>query len=77
MSAISTYSSLPASRARSLFREPWQFATRTIRSWQRRASQRIELQMLSDVELRELSLTAADVHRETRKSFWRSVSLNR
>ncbi len=37
--------------------------------------QRRELLMLNDVELRELSLTAADVNRETSKPFWESISL--
>jgi uncharacterized protein YjiS (DUF1127 family) len=37
--------------------------------------QRRELLMLNDVELRELSLTEADVIRETSKPFWESISL--
>jgi uncharacterized protein YjiS (DUF1127 family) len=37
--------------------------------------QRRELLMLNDVELRELSFTAADVNREISKPFWESISL--
>ena len=37
--------------------------------------QRRELLMLNDVELRELSLSEADVIRETSKPFWASISL--
>jgi uncharacterized protein YjiS (DUF1127 family) len=37
--------------------------------------QRRELLMLNDVELRELSLTAADVNSEVSKPFWESISL--
>ena len=31
--------------------------------------------MLNEVELRELSLTEADVNRETSKPFWESIGL--
>lgn len=39
--------------------------------------QRRELLMLNDVELCELSLTAADVNRETSKPFWESIFFGR
>ncbi len=38
--------------------------------------QRRELLMLNDVELRELSLTEADVNREMRKPFRESIDIN-
>ena len=41
-----------------------------IRAWRARMRQRRELLMLNDVELRELSLTEADVDREACKPFW-------
>jgi uncharacterized protein YjiS (DUF1127 family) len=46
-----------------------------MRAWQTRMRQRRELLMLNDVELRELSLAAADVNLETGKPFWESVRL--
>ena len=42
-------------------------------AWRANMRQRRELVMLNDVELRELSLTAADVSRESGRSFWESV----
>jgi uncharacterized protein YjiS (DUF1127 family) len=39
-----------------------------IRAWRLRMRQRRELLMLSDVELRDLSLTEADV-----RSFWKGI----
>jgi uncharacterized protein YjiS (DUF1127 family) len=52
-----------------------QRAFAAIRAWRTRLRQRRELLMLNDVELRELSLTEADVNRETRKPFWESIGL--
>lgn len=46
-----------------------------IRAWRARTRQRRELLMLSDVELRELSLTEADVNREAGKPFWEGIQL--
>ena len=46
-----------------------------IRSWRARLRQRRELLMLNDVELRELSISEADVNREARKPFWESIQL--
>jgi len=37
--------------------------------------QRRELLMLNDIELRELSLSEADVNREARKPFWEAIRL--
>jgi len=37
--------------------------------------QRRELLMLNDIELRELSLSEADVKREARKPFWEAIRL--
>ena len=37
--------------------------------------QRRELLMLNNIELRELSLSDADVNREARKPFWETVRL--
>lgn len=47
----------------------------TIRAWRARMRQRRELLMLNGVELRDLSLTEADVDRETRKPFWEGIQL--
>jgi uncharacterized protein YjiS (DUF1127 family) len=41
----------------------------------RRMRQRRELLMLNDIELRELSLSEADVKREARKPFWEAIRL--
>ena len=40
-----------------------------------RMRQRRELLMLNGVELRDPSLTEADVDRETRKPFWEGIQL--
>jgi uncharacterized protein YjiS (DUF1127 family) len=47
-----------------------------IHGWRIRMRQRSELMMLNGVELRELSLTEADVNREMRKPFWESIDIN-
>jgi uncharacterized protein YjiS (DUF1127 family) len=52
-----------------------QRAFAVIRAWQTSMRQRRELLMLSDVELRELSLIAADVNREAIRPFWQNVGL--
>ena len=39
--------------------------------------QRRELLILNDIELRELSLSEADVNREARKPFWEMIQLSR
>jgi uncharacterized protein YjiS (DUF1127 family) len=48
-----------------------------IRAWRIRMRQRSELMMLNSVELLELSLTEADVNRETCKPFWESMDIDR
>jgi uncharacterized protein YjiS (DUF1127 family) len=78
MSATVDHSpSLPASRAihvRSVGRAAESTIT-AIRAWQRRLRQRRELLMLSDIELRDLSLSEADVNREAQKPFWEAIRL--
>ena len=46
-----------------------------VHAWRTRMRQRRELLTLNDIELRDLSLTEADVNREARKSFWETVEL--
>jgi len=78
MSAIASHSpSLPASGTHRMrpFAGLGQRAFTAIRDWRTRMRQRRELLMLNDVELRELSFTAADVNREISKPFWESISL--
>lgn len=48
----------------------------TIHGWRIRIRQRSELMLLNGVELRELSLTEADINREMRKPFWESIDIN-
>ena len=48
----------------------------TLHAWRIRTRQRNELMMLNGVELRELSVTEADVNRETGKPFWESIDIN-
>ena len=78
MSAIADHSpSLPASGTLGL-RLVGRMGLRTliaIRAWRARMRQRRELLMLNGVELRDLSLTEADVDRETRKPFWEGIQL--
>lgn len=78
MSAIASHSpSLPASGILGI-RVVRGIAQRTltvIRAWRVRMHQRRELLMLNNVELRELSLTEADVDREARKPFWEGIQL--
>jgi uncharacterized protein YjiS (DUF1127 family) len=50
-------------------------ACAAFRVWRTSMRQRRELLMLNDVELRELSLTAAEIDRETRKLSWESIDL--
>ena len=45
-------------------------------AWRIRMRQRSELMMLNGVELRELSVTEADVNRETGRPFWESIDIN-
>ena len=47
-----------------------------IRAWRSRMRQRSELLLLNAVELRELSLTEADVDHEARKLFWEDFRLS-
>jgi uncharacterized protein YjiS (DUF1127 family) len=78
MSTFAGYSpSLPASGMLGvrLFAGISQRAFATIRAWRNRVRQRRELLMLNDVELLDLSLTAADVNRETSRPFWQSIGL--
>jgi uncharacterized protein YjiS (DUF1127 family) len=45
--------------------------TATLRTWLRNARERQELALLSERELRDIRLSAADVWHETRQPFWR------
>ena len=75
MSAITSYSPLFAASARPIGR----MAQRTlavIRTWCSRMRQRSELLLLNAVELRELSLTEADVDHEACKLFWEDIRLS-
>jgi len=78
MSAIASHSpSLPAGGTLGM-RLVGRIGQRTlaaIHAWRARMRQRRELLMLNDVELRELSLTEADVDREARKPFWEGIQL--
>ena len=75
MSAIASHSpSLPASGTLGM-RFVGQIGRRTLSGWRARVRQRRELLMLNNVELRELSLTEADVDREARKPFWEGIQL--
>ena len=78
MSAIADHSpSLPARRAirvRSV-RRIVQSTLAAMRVWQHRMRQRRELLMLNDIELRDLSLSEADVNREGRRQFWETIRL--
>jgi len=78
MSAIVDHSpSLPASRA-ILVRSVGRAAVSTItaiRVWRRRMRQRRELLMLNVVELRDVSLSEADIDCEARKPFWQVIRL--
>jgi len=78
MSAITNHSTSPlagGTLSGQLFVRICQRAWDAVRAWRMRMRQRRELLMLNDVELRELSLTEADVIRETSKPFWESISL--
>lgn len=48
----------------------------TLHAWRIRTRQRSELMMLNSVELQELSVTEADVNRETGRPFWESIDIN-
>jgi uncharacterized protein YjiS (DUF1127 family) len=48
----------------------------TLHAWCIRTRQRSELMMLNGTELRELSVTEADVNRETAKPFWQCIDIN-
>ena len=78
MSAIASHSStLPASGmfGMRLFAGIGRRAFAAIGAWRTSMRQRSELLMLNDVELRELSLTAADVKREASKPFLENIRL--
>jgi len=78
MSTICSYlPSLPAGRMLGMRRsvEISQRAFAAMRAWRSSMRQRRELLMLNDVELRELSLAAADVDREIGKPIWKIVRL--
>lgn len=55
--------------------QPGLFArlTDTLRQWQRRSRERLELASLSERELRDMRASSADVWREIRQPFWRST----
>ena len=44
----------------------------TLQSWRRRVRERRELRAMTDLERREIGLSACDVARETTKPFWRA-----
>jgi len=78
MSAITDHSTSPftsGTLSGRLLVRICQGAWDVVRAWRMRMRQRRELLMLSDVELRELSLTEADVIRETSRPFWESISI--
>ena len=78
MSTIASHSpSLPARHTLGmrLIAGIGQRASTAISVWRVSMRQRGELSMLNAVELRELSLTEADVNREASKPFWKSISL--
>ena len=75
MSAITSYSPLFAAGERPIGRMA-QRALAMIRAWRSRMRQRSELLLLNAVELRELSLTEADVDHEACKPFWEDIRLS-
>jgi uncharacterized protein YjiS (DUF1127 family) len=50
-----------------------QRAFAALRAWQLNMRQRRELLLLNDVELRDISLSAADVNREAGKPIWETI----
>lgn len=50
----------------------WSVLRAVFRGWRERARSRRELMMLSDRELADIGLTAADVHKESGKPFWQA-----
>jgi len=78
MSAITSHSISPlasSTLSRQLFVRICQSGWDAVSAWRMLMRQRRELLMLNDVELRELSLTEADVIRETSKPFWESINI--
>ena len=75
MSAITSYSPLLVASERPIGRMT-QRTLAMIRAWRSRISQRSELLLLNTVELRELSLTEADVDQEARRLFWEDIRLS-
>lgn len=74
MSAISSHSPAVgrAFRPAQMLSAIGRRALAAIGAWRTTMRQRGELMMLNEVELRELSLTAADVARESTRPFWDS-----
>ncbi|MFZ0424432.1 MAG: DUF1127 domain-containing protein [Xanthobacteraceae bacterium] len=60
--SITTYGSRRASY--------WNQVRSQFAEWRRRSYSRHELQFLSDQTLRDIGLTACEVHREATKPFW-------
>jgi uncharacterized protein YjiS (DUF1127 family) len=78
MSAIADHSPSLAVRRAIRVRSVGRIVQSTLaamRGWQHRMRQRRELLMLNEIELRELSLSEADVNREARKPFWETIRL--
>lgn len=50
--------------------------TATLRQWQRQALERQELASLGERELRDMSVSPADVWHEVRQPFWRTTRPN-
>ena len=55
--------------------QPGLFArlTATLRLWRRQAGERQELALLSDRELRDMSVSSAEAWNEIRQPFWRTT----
>ena len=75
MSAVTSYSPSFAAGERPIGRMT-QRTLAMIRAWRSRMRQRSELLLLNTVELRELSLTEADVDQEARRLFWEDIRLS-
>ena len=75
MSAVTSYSPSFAAGERPIGRMT-QRTLAMIRAWRSRMRQRSELLLLNAVELRELSLTEADIDQEARRLFWEDIRLS-
>jgi uncharacterized protein YjiS (DUF1127 family) len=55
----------------------WRRAWRRVQCWRRLARQRRQLAMLSDVALKDIGLSRADIWEETQRPFWDDRSVLR